>query len=49
MDLDVIVLKNFNNTDPNFAGPEGSDYIAAGIIGFEHNEIGHEMAELCVR
>lgn len=49
MDLDVVVQKNLDNVPPNYAGAESPNFVAAGVINFEHNEIGHEIAELCVR
>lgn len=49
MDLDVVVQKNLDTIPPNYAGAESPNFVAAGVINFQHNGIGHEIAELCVR
>lgn len=49
MDLDVVVQKSFENVEPNFSGAESSEDVAAGVMSFDHNGIGHEVAALCVR
>lgn len=49
LDLDVIVLKSFENITSNFAGAESENYVAAGVINFQHDGIGHEIADMCVR
>lgn len=49
LDLDVIVMRNFNEIDLNYAGAESAKFVAAGIISFDHESIGHDIAELCLR
>lgn len=49
LDLDVIVLKSFENISHNYAGAESVNYVAAGVINFQHDGIGHEIADMCVR
>lgn len=49
MDLDVVVQKSFENVEPNFSGAESSEDIAAGVMSFDHDDIGHEVAALCIR
>lgn len=49
LDLDVVVQQNFNNIPSNYAGAESENFVAAGAINLDHNGIGHEIAELCVR
>lgn len=49
MDLDVVVQKNLDTLPPNYAGAESADVVAAGVINFQHDDIGHEMADLCVK
>lgn len=33
----------------NFAGAESSEDVAAGVLSFSHDGVGHEMAWQCVR
>lgn len=49
LDLDVVVQTSLSAISPNFAGAESENYVAAGVINFDHNGMGHVMAELCVR
>lgn len=49
LDLDVIVQKSFENVEPNFSGAESADDVAAGVMSFDLDGIGHEVAKLCVR
>lgn len=49
MDLDVVVQMNLDGITPNYAGAESDNFVAAGVINFDHNGVGHIMAELCVR
>lgn len=49
LDLDVVVMKEFGPLVPNFAGAESSEDVAAGVIGFDHQNTGHEFAEDCIR
>lgn len=48
LDLDVIVTKSFNSLPQNFAGSESEANVAAGVLGFSHNGIGHALAKMCV-
>lgn len=49
LDLDVVVQKSLENIDANYAGAESANFVAAGVINFQHNGIGHEIADMCVR
>ncbi|KAH8377518.1 hypothetical protein KR093_005793 [Drosophila rubida] len=49
MDMDVIVLRSFEDETPNFLGAESDKYIANGIIGLEPTGFGHKLAELSLR
>ncbi|XP_031632385.1 lactosylceramide 4-alpha-galactosyltransferase-like [Contarinia nasturtii] len=49
LDLDVIVQKTIENMNANYAGAESENFVAAGVINFEHDGIGHEIADMCVR
>lgn len=49
MDLDVVVQMKLSAISPNYAGAESDNFVAAGVINFDHNGMGHVMAELCVR
>lgn len=49
LDLDVVVLDSFNNIEPNYAGAESPSYVAAGIISFDHDQVGHEIADMCLK
>lgn len=49
LDLDVVVLKSFVDMQPNYAGAESARWVAAGVMNFEPDGHGHELAEMCVR
>lgn len=49
LDLDVIVQKSFENISANYAGAESENFVAAGVISFHNDGIGHEIAEMCIR
>lgn len=49
LDLDVVVLKSFDKLEPNYAGAESPRWVAAGVMNFEPDGKGHELAEMCVR
>ncbi|XP_030751592.1 lactosylceramide 4-alpha-galactosyltransferase-like [Sitophilus oryzae] len=48
IDLDVIVTKNLDSLEQNFAGAEDSNYIASGVMGFSSKGIGHQYVNSCV-
>lgn len=39
LDLDVIVLKSFENMTYNYAGAESENFVAAGVLNFQHDGI----------
>lgn len=43
-----VILFILRSMQPNFAGAESNEFVAAGIINFE-GEAGHEIADLCVK
>lgn len=49
LDLDVVVQKTLENITTNYAGAESENFVAAGVISFENDGIGHEIAEMCIR
>lgn len=49
LDLDVIVQKKLDEVLSNYAGAESDKFVAAGILNFEHEGTGHEIAEMCLR
>lgn len=49
LDLDVILKKNLSEIETNYSGAESVNYIAAGILNFEHTGVGHNFAEMCLR
>ncbi|XP_055593862.1 lactosylceramide 4-alpha-galactosyltransferase-like [Uranotaenia lowii] len=49
LDLDVIVLRSFDELEPNYAGAESSRWVAAGVLNFESEGHGHQLAEMCLR
>lgn len=49
IDLDVVVQTSLDTLPPNYAGAESSHFVAAGVINFQHDGIGHEIADLCVK
>ncbi|XP_052865868.1 lactosylceramide 4-alpha-galactosyltransferase-like [Anopheles cruzii] len=49
LDLDVIVRRPFDGLEANYAGAESVRWVAAGVLNFEPNGHGHELADMCVR
>lgn len=49
LDLDVVVQKTLENITANYAGAESDNFVAAGVINFQHDGVGHEIADMCVR
>lgn len=45
-DMDVIVLRSFEDESPNFMGAETSTSLGNSVIGLESNGFGHEVAGL---
>lgn len=48
LDLDVIVVKSFEGLYGDFAGAESADNVAAGVMRFSPNGIGHSHAKMCL-
>ena len=44
-----LVKENFDNLTPNYAGAESKDVVAAGILNFQHNGVGHQISAMCLR
>lgn len=49
LDLDVVVQQKFNSLPLNFAAAESVNFTAVGAIGFDHDGIGHDIVELCIK
>lgn len=49
LDLDVVVQESFDNIEPNFAGAESENFVAAGVINFDYQSTGRMFAELSVQ
>lgn len=49
LDLDVVVQKNLDHLPPNFSCNEDAKMISVGAMGFQHDNIGHQLTTLCVR
>lgn len=49
LDLDVVVQKPFDSIKPNYAGAESEKFVAAGVLNFEHDDFGHDIAEMCLK
>lgn len=49
LDLDVVVQQTLEMLPLNFAAAESKNFVAIGAIGFQPDDIGHEIAELCVK
>ncbi|KAH8263393.1 hypothetical protein KR044_008248 [Drosophila immigrans] len=49
MDMDVVVLRNFEEGTSNFLSAESDKYIANSVIGLEPSGFGHQLAELFLR
>lgn len=44
LDLDVVLLRSFEDVEPNFAGSESKTSVAAGVLSFGHDGRGHKWA-----
>lgn len=49
LDLDVVVQANLETIGINYSGAESNEFVAAGVMHFEHTGFGHEFAALCLR
>ncbi|XP_055375747.1 lactosylceramide 4-alpha-galactosyltransferase [Condylostylus longicornis] len=49
LDLDVVMMKTIENIPPNFAGAESIYHVAAGVLNFDWDGFGHEIADMCLR
>lgn len=49
LDLDIVVQKNFDFLPANLAGHESKNNIAVGILSLQHDDVGHSIAEQCIR
>lgn len=49
LDLDVVAQQSFNSLTLNFAAAESINFTAVGAIGFDHDGIGHDILELCIK
>lgn len=49
LDLDVIVLKNFESLGQNYAGAEGNDSLSSSGVNFAPSGIGHQVVDKCLR
>lgn len=49
LDLDVVILRSLENIKPNFAGAESDTHVAAGVMNFDNEDFGHEIAAACLR
>ncbi|XP_028140196.1 lactosylceramide 4-alpha-galactosyltransferase [Diabrotica virgifera virgifera] len=48
LDLDVIVIKSLEDLKPNYAGLQSRFDVAAGVVSFDADSIGHLMAGKCL-
>lgn len=48
LDLDVIVVKSLEGLHGDFAGAESDAHVAAGVLRFSPNGIGHSHAKMCL-
>lgn len=49
LDLDMVVQKSFDHMPPNFACEEDPTAINNAVLGFQHNEVGKQITDLCIR
>ncbi|KAI9581004.1 hypothetical protein GQX74_014387 [Glossina fuscipes] len=48
LDMDTIMLRSIENMPPNFVGAESTYYLAAGVMNFAPDGLGHKISKLCV-
>ncbi|XP_018322930.1 lactosylceramide 4-alpha-galactosyltransferase-like [Agrilus planipennis] len=48
LDLDVIVMRSLEGLHSNYAGAESDDNVAAGVMNFASDGLGHFLAEECL-
>ncbi|KAL7741841.1 hypothetical protein ACLKA6_012060 [Drosophila palustris] len=49
MDMDVVVLRSFENVPLNFLGAELKEFVSNAVIGLEPEGFGHKLGELFLR
>lgn len=49
LDLDVVVMKNLESLGSNYAAAESQQDVAAGVLNFDHQGFGHDVANICIR
>ena len=49
MDMDIVMLRSMQDVPPNYTGAESSHSLAAGVMSFAHNGLGHAIVEECLR
>ncbi|XP_067005167.1 lactosylceramide 4-alpha-galactosyltransferase isoform X2 [Anabrus simplex] len=47
LDLDIVVTRSLSGMS-NFAGAESLEDVAAGVLNFAHDGVGHEMVTACL-
>ncbi|KAJ6647401.1 Lactosylceramide 4-alpha-galactosyltransferase [Pseudolycoriella hygida] len=49
MDLDIVVQKNLDYLGENFAGDDSVDAIGCGVLHFDNDKLGRQIADNCLR
>ncbi|KNC33417.1 hypothetical protein FF38_09861 [Lucilia cuprina] len=49
LDMDIVMLRSMEDLPPNYTGAESNTHLAAGIMNFDSNGFGHEIAYQCLQ
>lgn len=49
LDMDIVMLRSMEEVPPNYTGAESNTHLAAGIMNFDSEGFGHEIAYQCLQ
>lgn len=49
LDMDIVMLRSMEELPPNYTGAESNTHLAAGIMNFDSEGFGHEVAYQCLQ
>lgn len=49
LDMDIVMLRSMEELPPNYTGAESNTHLAAGIMNFDSDGFGHEIAYQCLQ
>lgn len=46
--MDIVMLRKMEDVPPNYTGAESGHSLAAGVMSFSHDGVGHRIAQACI-